>query len=90
TDLAEAERVIRGSRPQIVLVETPSNPFLLVTDIAAIASLTHEVGGLLIVDNTFATPVLQRPLELGADVVVHYTTKYVGGHSDVVGGAFIL
>ena len=90
TDLAEAERVIRASRPQIVWVETPSNPFLLVTDIAAIAALTHEVGGLLIVDNTFATPVLQRPLELGADVVVHSTTKYVGGHSDVVGGAFIL
>ena len=90
TDLAEAERVIRASRPQIVWVETPSNPFLLVTDIAAIAALTHEVGGLLVVDNTFATPVLQRPLELGADVVVHSTTKYVGGHSDVVGGAFIL
>ena len=69
TDLAEAERVIRAQRPQIVWVETPSNPFLLVTDIAAIAALTHEVGGLLIVDNTFATPVLQRPLELGADVV---------------------
>ena len=90
TDLAEAERVIRASRPQIVWVETPSNPFLLVTDIAAIAALTHEVGGLLIVDNTFATPVLQRPLELGADVVVHSTTKYVGGHSDVIGGAFVL
>ena len=90
TDLAEAERVIRAQRPQLVWVETPSNPFLLVTDIAAIAALTHEVGGLLIVDNTFATPVLQRPLELGADVVVHSTTKYVGGHSDVIGGAFIL
>ena len=90
TDLAEAERVIRSQRPQIVWVETPSNPFLLVTDIAAIAALTHEVGGLLIVDNTFATPVLQRPLELGADVVVHSTTKYVGGHSDVIGGAFVL
>ena len=90
TNLAEAERVIRAQRPQIVWVETPSNPFLLVTDIAAIAVLTHEVGGLLIVDNTFATPVLQRSLELGADVVVHSTTKYVGGHSDVIGGAFIL
>ena len=90
TDLAEAERVIRGSRPQIVWVETPSNPFLLVTDIAAIAALTHEAGGLLVVDNTFATPVLQRPLALGADVVVHSTTKYVGGHSDVIGGAIIL
>ena len=90
TNLAEVERVIRAQRPQLVWVETPSNPFLLVTDIAAIAALTHEVGGLLIVDNTFATPVLQRPLELGADVVVHSTTKYVGGHSDVIGGAFIL
>ena len=90
TNLAEAERVSRAQRPQLVWVETPSNPFLLVTDIAAIAVLTHEVGGLLIVDNTFATPVLQRPLELGADVVVHSTTKYVGGHSDVIGGAFIL
>ena len=90
TDLAEAERVIRGSRPQSVWVETPSNPFLLVTDIAAIAALTHEAGGLLVVDNTFATPVLQRPLALGADVVVHSTTKYVGGHSDVIGGAIIL
>ena len=90
TNLAEAERVIRAQRPQLVWVETPSNPFLLVTDIAAIAALTHEVGGLLIVDNTFATPVLQRPLELSADVVVHSTTKYVGGHSDVIGGALIL
>ena len=73
TDLAEAERVIRGSRPQIVWVETPSNPFLLVTDIAAIAALTHEVGGLLIVDNTFATPVLQRPLVLrdGLELPAH-------------------
>ena len=90
TNLAEAECVIRAQRPQIVWVETPSNPFLLVTDIAAIAALTHEAGGLLVVDNTFATPVLQRPLALGADVVVHSTTKYVGGHSDVIGGAIIL
>ena len=90
SDLAEAEHVIREQRPQIVWVETPSNPFLTVTDIAAVAALTHEVGGLLIVDNTFATPLLQRPLALGADVVVHSTTKYVGGHSDVVGGAVIL
>ena len=90
SDLAEAEHVIREQRPQIVWVETPSNPFLTVTDIAAVAALTHEVGGLLIVDNTFATPFLQRPLALGAAVVVHSTTKYVGGHSDVVGGAVIL
>ena len=85
-----AARAIRRARPQIVWVETPSNPFLTVTDIAAIAELTHEVGGLLVVDNTFATPVLQRPLDLGADAVVHSTTKYVAGHSDVVGGAFVL
>ena len=89
SDLAEAERVIRGSRPQIVWVETPSNPFLLVTDIAAIAALTHEVGGLLIVDNTFATPVLQRPL--GWERTSSCVDDQVrGGHSDVVGGAFIL
>lgn len=90
TDVDVAARAIRRARPQIVWVETPSNPFLTVTDIAAIAELTHEVGGLLVVDNTFATPVLQRPLNLGADAVVHSTTKYVAGHSDVVGGAFVL
>ena len=90
TDVDVAARAIRRARPQIVWVETPSNPFLKVTDIAAIAELTHEVGGLLVVDNTFATPVLQRPLDLGADAVVHSTTKYVAGHSDVVGGAFVL
>ena len=90
TNLDEAERVIRAERPQIVWVETPSNPFLTVTDIEAVAALTHEVGGVLIVDSTFATPFLQKPLELGADVVVHSTTKYVGGHSDVVGGAIVL
>ena len=90
SDVDVAARAIRRARPQIVWVETPSNPFLTVTDIAAIAELTHEVGGLLVVDNTFATPVLQRPLDLGADAVVHSTTKYVAGHSDVVGGAFVL
>lgn len=90
TDVDVAAHAIRRARPQIVWVETPSNPFLTVTDIAAIAELTHEVGGLLVVDNTFATPVLQRPLDLGADAVVHSTTKYVAGHSDVVGGAFVL
>ncbi len=89
TDLAEAERVIRASRPQIVWVETPSNPFLLVTDIAAIAALTHEVGGLLIVDNTFPTPVNCRPFEWGADIVTHSTTKYMDGHGAVLGGAIV-
>lgn len=90
TDLDVAAREIRAQRPQMVWVETPSNPFLTVTDIAAVAELCHEVGALLVVDNTFATPLLQRPLELGADVVVHSTTKYIGGHSDVVGGAIVL
>src|ERR1700754_3563178 len=71
---------------RMVWIETPSNPMLNVIDIAAAAEAAHAAGALLVVDNTFATPYLQRPLELGADVVVHSTTKYLGGHSDVVGG----
>ena len=67
-------------------VETPSNPLLRIADIAALAELAHARGAMVVVDNTFATPYLQRPLALGADVVVHSTTKYLGGHSDVVGG----
>ena len=71
---------------RLVWVETPTNPWLRIADIAALADLAHERGALLAVDNTFATPALQQPLALGADVVVHSTTKYLGGHSDVVGG----
>jgi cystathionine beta-lyase/cystathionine gamma-synthase len=71
---------------RMVWIESPSNPLLNVVDIQAAADAAHAVGALLVVDNTFATPYLQRPLELGADVVVHSTTKYLGGHSDVVGG----
>src|SRR5436305_2432560 len=71
---------------RMVWIETPSNPMLNIIDIAAAAEATHAAGAMLVVDNTFATPYLQRPLELGADVVVHSTTKYLGGHSDVVGG----
>jgi cystathionine beta-lyase/cystathionine gamma-synthase len=71
---------------RIVWVESPSNPLLNVVDIRAAADAAHEFGAILVVDNTFATPYLQQPLELGADVVVHSTTKYLGGHSDVVGG----
>jgi cystathionine beta-lyase/cystathionine gamma-synthase len=71
---------------RIVWVESPSNPLLNVVDIQAAAAAAHEVGAILVVDNTFATPYLQRPLDLGADVVVHSTTKYLGGHSDTVGG----
>src|SRR5258708_29308591 len=70
----------------MVWVETPSNPMLNIVDIRAAADAAHEVGAILVVDNTFATPYLQRPLELGADIVVHSTTKNLGRHSDVVGG----
>ena len=76
--------------PRSIWVETPTNPLLDIADIAALASLAHERGALLVVDNTFASPYLQQPLALGADVVVHSTTKYVGGHSDVVGGALVV
>src|SRR6266576_2156263 len=73
-------------RTRIVWVETPSNPMLNIVDIRKAAEAAHAAGAILVVDNTFATPFLQRPLELGADIVVHSTTKYLGGHSDVVGG----
>ncbi|MEJ5915122.1 cystathionine gamma-synthase [Pseudokineococcus sp. 1T1Z-3] len=77
-------------RTRLVWCETPSNPLLGVSDVAALAAAAHERGALLVVDNTFATPYLQQPLALGADVVVHSTTKYCGGHSDVVGGALVV
>jgi cystathionine gamma-synthase len=70
----------------MVWLETPTNPMLSVFDIQAISDVVHELGGMVVVDNTFATPYLQQPLALGADVVVHSATKYIGGHSDVVGG----
>ncbi|MFS8063449.1 MAG: trans-sulfuration enzyme family protein [Luteimonas sp.] len=73
----------------IIWVETPSNPRMKISDIAALARLAHAHGALLACDNTFATPVLQQPLALGADVVMHSTTKYIGGHSDVLGGALV-
>jgi cystathionine gamma-synthase len=75
-----------GDDVRLVWVETPSNPLLNVVDIRRAAQAAHKVGALLAVDNTFATPYLQQPLELGADLVVHSTTKYLGGHSDVIGG----
>jgi cystathionine gamma-synthase len=88
TDLATPVGLaeIATGRPSMVWIETPTNPLLKVLDIAAIADATHAAGGILVVDNTFASPYLQQPLELGADIVVHSTTKYIGGHSDVVGG----
>src|SRR5919204_494057 len=73
-------------RTRVVWLETPTNPLLNVVDIRAAADAAHAAGAMVVVDNTFATPYLQRPLELGADLVVHSTTKYLGGHSDVVGG----
>jgi cystathionine beta-lyase/cystathionine gamma-synthase len=73
-------------RTRLVWIETPSNPMLNIVDIRKAAEATHEAGAILVVDNTFATPYLQRPLELGADIAVHSTTKYLGGHSDVIGG----
>jgi cystathionine gamma-synthase len=90
--LSDLDAVRAAIRPEtrMVWVETPTNPLLGIADIAALASLAHEAGALLAVDNTFATPYLQRPLTLGADVVIHSTTKYAGGHSDVVGGAVVV
>ncbi|MEV7991665.1 cystathionine gamma-synthase [Streptomyces sp. NPDC086077] len=77
-------------KTRVVWVETPSNPLLGITDIAVVAQIARDAGARLVVDNTFATPYLQQPLSLGADVVVHSLTKYMGGHSDVVGGALIV
>jgi cystathionine gamma-synthase len=82
------ERVL-GARPALLWVETPSNPLLRITDLRAVAAAGHRAGAVVIADNTFLSPALQRPLTLGADVVVHSTTKYLNGHSDVVGGAVI-
>jgi cystathionine gamma-synthase len=75
---------------KMIWVETPSNPMMKITDIAAVAAVARSVGALLVVDNTFASPYLQNPLALGADIVVHSTTKYIGGHSDASGGAIVL
>ncbi|MGW5103488.1 cystathionine gamma-synthase [Streptomyces sp. NPDC004100] len=85
-----AVRAAITPKTKAVWVETPSNPLLGITDIAAVAQVAHAAGAKLVVDNTFATPYLQQPLSLGADVVVHSLTKYMGGHSDVVGGALIV
>ena len=86
--LSDVDAVAAAWRPEtkLVWVETPSNPLLSIADIGALSAVAHEHGGRCVVDNTFATPYLQRPLEHGADAVVHSTTKYLGGHSDVVGG----
>ncbi|MFE4515225.1 cystathionine gamma-synthase [Kitasatospora sp. NPDC056783] len=88
-DLATVRAALRPNT-RAVWVETPSNPLLGITDLAALAEIAHAAGALLVVDNTFASPYLQQPISFGADAVVHSTTKYMGGHSDVVGGALVL
>jgi len=90
SDLDAVATSLAERSARIVWVETPSNPLLKITDIAGLARLGHDAGALVVVDNTFASPALQQPLALGADVVVHSATKYLGGHSDVVGGALVL
>ena len=90
SDVDAVRAAIRPGATKLVWVETPTNPLLNIADIEALAAVAHDAGALLVVDNTFASPYLQQPLTLGADVVVHSTTKYVGGHSDVVGGAVVV
>jgi cystathionine gamma-synthase len=90
TDLDAVRAAVRPGETDVLWVETPSNPLMKVSDVTALAEIGHAAGALVVVDNTFASPALQQPLGLGADVVVHSTTKYIGGHSDVVGGAVVV
>ncbi len=89
-DLAAVREQLAARRVSCVWAETPTNPLLNIADIRGLAQAAHETGAMLVVDNTFASPYLQQPLKLGADAVVHSTTKYLGGHSDVVGGAVVV
>jgi len=90
SDLDAVRAAIRPDATKVLWIETPSNPLMKISDIAALVAIAKETGILVVVDNTFASPYLQQPLSLGADVVVHSTTKYLGGHSDVLGGAVIV
>jgi cystathionine gamma-synthase len=93
SDLAAVRAALQpgaAGRVRLVWIETPTNPLLAIADIAALAAIAHDAGALLVVDNTFASPYLQQPLALGADVVVHSSTKYLGGHSDIVGGIVVV
>jgi cystathionine gamma-synthase len=90
SDAAAVSDAMQEKPAQVVWLETPTNPLLSIADITAIAEIAHARGAMLVVDSTFASPYLQQPLALGADVVVHSTTKYIGGHSDVVGGALVV
>ncbi|MFE4952440.1 cystathionine gamma-synthase [Leifsonia sp. NPDC056665] len=88
-DLDAVRTAIGTEKTRVLWIETPSNPLMKVSDLAALVELGHAAGALVVVDNTFASPALQQPLSFGADVVVHSTTKYLGGHSDVIGGALV-
>jgi cystathionine gamma-synthase len=88
TDTGAVRGALRDET-KVIWIETPSNPLLKIVDIAAVAEVAHAAGAIVVVDNTFATPALQRPLGLGADAVIHSVTKYVGGHSDLIGGALV-
>jgi len=90
SDIAAVRDALAERPARVLWAETPTNPLLSIADIAALADVAHQAGALLVVDNTFASPYLQQPLALGADAVVHSTTKYLGGHSDVVGGAVVV
>lgn len=90
SDVDAVRAAIRPGQTKLVWIETPTNPLLNIGDLEKLAAVAHEAGALLVVDNTFASPYLQQPILLGADVVVHSTTKYCGGHSDVVGGALVV
>jgi cystathionine gamma-synthase len=90
SDPAAVRAAAAEHSPRVIWVESPTNPLLGIADIAALAGVARDAGALLVVDNTFASPYLQRPIQLGADAVVHSTTKYLGGHSDVVGGAVVV
>lgn len=92
-DLADLDAVraaVATDATRILWIETPSNPLMKISDVAALVEIGHEAGAIVVVDNTFASPALQQPMALGADVVVHSTTKYLGGHSDVIGGGLVI
>ena len=90
TDIAKLEAAVKAHKPKMIWVETPTNPTLKLVDLAAVAKIGKACGAITVCDNTFATPLLQRPLELGIDMVMHSTTKYLGGHSDTIGGALVV
>ncbi len=90
TDLDQVRAVVSSGRPTLVWIETPSNPLINVVDIEAVTNLAHSAGAIVVVDNTWGTPALQRPLAFGADAVVHSATKYIGGHSDLMLGVVVL